>query len=91
VERYTAHEIEVVPGSSHYHAWVDGILNNEKTTDGFHYGGPLTEAVQLGNIATRLPGKTLEWDAPNLKITNNEEAQKLITKKYRPGWEIQPA
>jgi predicted dehydrogenase len=91
VERYTSHEIEVVPGESHYHLWVDGIIKNEKTDDGFHYGGPLTEAVHLGNIATRLPGQTLEWDAPNMKITNNEEAQKLVTKKYREGWEIQPA
>ena len=39
-----------------------------KTSDGFHYAGPLTETVQLGNIAHK-SAKTLEWDAMALKIT----------------------
>jgi predicted dehydrogenase len=90
-EKFASHTIEEVPGLSHYHRWVDGILKNEKTSDGFHYGGPLTETVHLGNIATRLPGQMLKWDPANLAIPNNADAQKLITKKYRAGWEIKPA
>jgi predicted dehydrogenase len=89
-EQVAGKEIEKVPGSSHYHAWVDGILKNEKTTGGFHYAGLLTEAVHLGNIATRVPGQTIEWDPANLRIPNNEKAQKLITKNYREGWAIKP-
>ena len=79
---------EKVNGANHYHVWVEGIIANTKTSDGFHYAGPLTETVQLGNVATRVPGKLLEWDAPKLTITNSEEAQKLITKSYRKGFEI---
>ena len=79
---------EKVAGGNHYHLWIDGILSNTKTTDGFHYAGPLTEAVQLGNVATRVPGKLLEWNAAKLEITNSPEAQKLITKSYRKGFEI---
>ena len=82
--------IEKVEGSSHYHAWVDAALGGPKTTDGFDYAGPLTEAVQLGNVATRLPGQTLEWDAAALKITSHPDANRLLTKTYRDGWKIDP-
>ncbi|MEK0450399.1 MAG: hypothetical protein RL088_2667 [Verrucomicrobiota bacterium] len=79
---------EKVAGANHYHLWVDGIIANARTTDGFHYAGPLTEAVQLGNVATRVPGKLLNWDTAALKVTNSDEAQKLITKEYRKGFGI---
>jgi predicted dehydrogenase len=80
-----------VDSHSHYHAWIDGILTNTKTTDGFDYAGPLAETVQLGNIAARLPGKELKWNPKALKITNSAEANALVTKKYRSGWEVKPA
>ena len=49
--------------------------------------GSLIEHNLLGNVAHRA-GQTLEWDAKNFKITNDEAANKLLTKKYRKGWEI---
>jgi hypothetical protein len=81
--------IEKVPGVSHYHAWVDAVLSGTKTTDSFDYAGPLTEAVQLGNVATRVPGVTLEWDAEALRIRNSPEAERLLTKEYRDAWKIE--
>lgn len=74
---------------NHWHRWVDGVLAGTKTSDGFHYAGPLTETVQLGNVAARLPGQELQWDAEALTIPNNSEANRLLTKEYRAGWEIQ--
>lgn len=76
-------------GLNHWHVWVDGVLNNTRTSDGFHYAGPLTETVQLGNIAALHPGKTLNWDAGALKITNVPEANALLTKKYREGFAVE--
>lgn len=76
-------------GLSHWHVWVDAVLSNTKTSDGFHYAGPLTETVQLGNIAALHPGKTLEWDVNALKITNIVKANKLLTKTYRKGFEVE--
>ena len=70
---------------------MDGAIASTKTTDGFHYAGPLAEAVQLGNVATRVPGETLMWDAENLRITNSEAATKLLTKAYREGWKLDAA
>ena len=53
----------------------------------FDYSGSLIEHNLLGNVAHRA-GKTLKWDARNFKITNDEAANKLLTKSYRKGWEI---
>ena len=91
VEKFGGFAIEKVAGASHYHAWVDGVLAAQKTSDGFHYAANLAEAVLLGNVATRRPGETLEWDATGFQITNSAEATKLLTKQYRKGYEMPPA
>ena len=79
----------VVAGTSHWHDWVDAAIAGKKTTDGFDYAGPLSETVQLGNIAARLPGQRLEWDTTTLKFTNNDTANALLTKNYRKGFEVE--
>jgi len=91
VEKFGEFAIEPVAKSSHYHAWVDGAIASTKTTDSFDYAGQLTEAVLLGNVATRLPGERLEWDAANLRLTNSEAATRMLTKTYRDGWQIPAA
>ncbi|MFO1489616.1 MAG: Gfo/Idh/MocA family oxidoreductase [Kiritimatiellia bacterium] len=63
-------------------------VRRREDRDGFHYSGPLAEAVQLGNIANRFPGRTLEWDAAALRITNLEAANALPDPPYRDGWKV---
>ncbi len=41
----------------------------------------------LGNIAL-LTKKRLQWDAPNLRITNEPAANELLRGKYREGWGV---
>ena len=88
-EKFATFTIEKLPGANHYHRWVDGVLANGRTSDGFHYAAPLAEAVQLGNVATRFPGAELIWDAAALRIPNNADAERLLTKQYREGWTIE--
>lgn len=75
-------------GRSHYHSFVDACLGKENTTSNFGFAGPLTEAVLLGNIANRFPGKRLTWDSGPLRVTNLEDANRLVRRKYRSGWEM---
>ena len=77
-----------VAGTSHWHDWVDAVLDGKKTTDGFDFAGPVSEAVQLGNIAAKLPGQSLDWNAEKLSIENDSKANKLLTKEYRKGFEV---
>jgi len=80
--------VREVPGTNHWHDWVDAVIGGKKTTDGFELAGPLTECVQLGNIAARMPGKKLDWDAKGMKFTNVPEANRWLTKEYRKGFEV---
>ncbi|HZL35145.1 MAG TPA: Gfo/Idh/MocA family oxidoreductase [Tepidisphaeraceae bacterium] len=79
-----------IPNSvGHHKEWVMACLKNDPsaTTCRFDYSGPLTEAVLLGNVAFRT-GKTLAWDARNLKIPNAPEAEQYLHYEYRKGWEL---
>ena len=49
----------------------------------------MTEAILLGNVAMRAGGK-FKWDAKAMK-TNRKDADKLVSKVYRGGWEVEPA
>jgi hypothetical protein len=94
-----------IKGLNHHHLWIDAILAGGRTSGGFHYAGPLAETVQLGNVATRVAqpavpkrgsnivkaAPAFQWDAANLRITNNPAAHALLTKSYRPGWEVPAA
>jgi len=41
----------------------------------------------LGAVAFRV-GKKLEWDVRNVKATNAPEADQLLSREYRKGWEV---
>nr|WP_197440203.1 Gfo/Idh/MocA family oxidoreductase [Polystyrenella longa] len=73
---------------NHYHQWVDACLGEDETISSFSYGGPLTEALLLGVVANRFPGKTLEWNAEKMEVTNLPAANKLIRRNYREGFEV---
>ena len=51
----------------------------------------MTEAILLGSVAIRCFGKKLEWDAPNMRFTNSEEANRHVNPPYRQGWSIEKA
>ena len=72
-------------------------------TSSFDYAGPMTETVLMGNLAIRsymlrkedsngsfdyYARRKLLWDGENMKITNVEEANQFVTRKYREGWKI---
>jgi hypothetical protein len=73
----------------HYHQRIDACLGEGQATANFDYSGPLTEAVLLGNVANRLAGQTLEWDAEAMRVKNVEAANALLRRTYREGWAIE--
>jgi len=67
--------------------WLDAFISGEQSPGSFLYAGPVTETILLGAVALRA-GKKIEWDAENMKVTNNEDANKFLYREYRPGWEL---
>jgi hypothetical protein len=79
--------IEIPKLLEHHAEWIHACKTGQPTSANFDYGGRLTEANHLANVAYRL-GKKIEWDAPNLKATNAPEAQRIIHREYRKGWAL---
>ena len=79
IPRSIGHRQEFVQGCK------DGKPQDAKA--GFWYSGPFVEALLVGNLATRLQ-KRIEWDGANMRATNAPEAEPLIHKTYRKGFEI---
>ncbi len=73
---------------NHYHHFVDACLGGEKTESHFAQTGPMTEAILLGTVAIRVPDQLLDWDAANMKFPNNPDADKLLRRTYRKGWQM---
>ncbi len=67
--------------------WIRACRGGEKASCNFDIGGLLAEVVQLGNVAIRR-GKKLAWDGPNMRFTNDDEANKYIQEPYRTGWSL---
>ena len=76
-----------IPDRSHELDWVRAIKTGGQANASFEYSGPLTELCLLGNVAKRVDG-LIEWDAANLKVTNSEEANRLVHPPYRNGWSL---
>jgi predicted dehydrogenase len=78
--------IERSPG--HYEEWVRACRGGPRPVSNFDYAGPLTEIVLLGVLALRAPGRRLEWDSENLRITNAPELNEHVHTEYRSGWTL---
>ena len=87
-EKFRSVERPKFPGRNHYHHFVDACLGGEMTESHFIQTGPMAEAILLGTVAIRVPGKVLEWDAATMKFPNAPEADRLVRRTYRKGWEV---
>ncbi len=77
-----------IPDSpGHQIEWVQACQTGSTTASPFSYAGLLTEANHLGNVAFRAGSKIL-WDSQALRITNNAEANKFLTRTPRSGWKL---
>ena len=87
-EKFAKIERPKLPARNHYHHFVEACLGSEKTESHFAQTGPMTEAILLGTVAIRAPGAVLRWEARRLRIPNHPEAEQLLRRDYRKGWEL---
>jgi predicted dehydrogenase len=79
----------VLPRSPGHHAeWLRACKSGPAALSNFvDYAGPFTEAVLLGNVALRA-GARIDWDSRNVRVTNNQDANRFVRRTYRRGWDI---
>jgi predicted dehydrogenase len=87
-ERFKGYPRPRLPGRNHYHHFADACLGGPAAESHFGRTGPMAEAIILGTVAIRCPGEMLGWDAGRMRVSGPFEAQRLLRRDYRPGWEV---
>ena len=65
--------------------WIDACKGDLKTSCDFDYAGTMMEQMMLGLVAYRV-GKEIEYDGAKGRVTNSDEGNALLRRRYRPGW-----
>jgi predicted dehydrogenase len=73
--------------NNHYREWTQGCKTGTPTVCPIEFGCEMTEMALLGALALRTR-RVLEWNAKEMKITNNKQANSLIDPPYRKGWTL---
>ena len=71
--------------------WVAACKGGAPTYGDFLLAGPISDAFNLAAVSLRLGGKRLLFDAATGKVTNVAEANRLLGREYRKGWELSGA
>ena len=69
-------------------AWIAAFKGGPASYGDFTLARPISDAMNLASISLRLGGRRLLWDSAGAKITNIPEANRFLTRDYRPGWEL---
>lgn len=82
--------LERIPGGQEAHEkdWARACKGGKPACSNFDYSGPLSEFVLLGNLAVRNPDTRLLWDGPNMKVTNDTDADAYVRRNFREGWTL---
>lgn len=74
----------------HIENWVECIKSRKTCNADVEYGHRSTTVCYLINIARDLGvvGKPLKWDPETERFTNNDKANKMLSRKRRKGYEL---
>jgi len=79
--------VTAVEADDHYQQWTNACKGEGRCVSDFASAGPLTETVLLGNVAYRV-GRPIVWDAAALTCPGTPEADPLLRRPERKGWEV---
>ena len=67
--------------------WMKAVKGGPQAPGNFLDNIAITETFNLGYIALRT-NQRVDWDPVARRITNNANANQLLTREYRTGWEL---
>lgn len=80
-------ETVIPPLGGFQQQWINACKTDLKTSCDFEYSGNLIEMMLLGLVAYRV-GQKLKYDPVAGRVTNSDEANALLSRKYRDGWTL---
>jgi hypothetical protein len=73
--------------AGHHLEWIEACKGRGETFSSFAVGGPLTECIQLANVAATVC-EPFEYDTLSGQILNHPAANALLHREYREGWTL---
>lgn len=71
----------------HVRDFLDCVKSRKRPAGDIEIGHRSTAVCLIGNIALRT-GRKLLWDREAERFTNSDEANALLTRRYRPPWHL---
>lgn len=75
----------IIRSPGHQQNFVDAIKNNAMPQSNLAYALEMTTPMHLGLIAYKV-GRKLHWNSKKEKFKNDDEANALLFREYRKGW-----
>jgi len=72
---------------THFMEWVRACKGGVPAGSNFDYASGLAEVALLSNLAIRAR-RPIEWDGASMAVTNYPDANRFVTKTYRPGFGV---
>jgi predicted dehydrogenase len=72
----------------HVRNFLDCVKSRQRPNADVEEGHLSAVMCHLGNLSTRL-GRSLTWDSVKERVTNDDEANKLLTASYRKPWVLE--
>jgi hypothetical protein len=73
--------------AGHHLEWIEACKGRGETFSSFSIGGPLTECIQLANVAATVR-EPFEYDTLSGQVLNHPAANELLHREYREGWTL---
>jgi hypothetical protein len=80
-----ARKLARIPDENHEMNWVDAAKGTTAASCPFEYAAKLTEVMLLGVVALRT-GKKIAYDAANMRVTSDDQANEYLRRIPRAGW-----
>lgn len=80
--------ITIPRSTGHQQNFVTAVKNRTQPESNLEYARQMTMPMYLGLISYRLGGKELFWNAKKEKFRHDAEANALLSREYRKGWDL---
>ena len=82
-----SNEMRLYKSDDHHGNWLDCIRTRDRCVADVEIGARSATICHLGNIAYELR-QTLQWDPVTERFTNNEQANRLLSRPLRSPWSL---
>jgi predicted dehydrogenase len=87
-EPFSGNDVRLYDSPNHARNFIECIRSRKDPICTAEIGHRSATVCHLGNIALRMGGRRMDWDPKAEKFTNDDEANKLVSRPYRKPWKL---